>query len=92
MVAVALSGRCRQSEAARAQHASIRATEETSVSGSATVQRVAFRQDVGRILHDAPSDLSAANAERVHAKIGADSALSQSEPLHHGAPPRPSRP
>jgi hypothetical protein len=66
---------CTQSATARADDASARTNREAVVRRSATVERVAIPKDSGRLLYDAPTDLSLANAIRTRAPItGIDSA------------------
>lgn len=50
---------CRQSEPSRARAEAKREQEREPVRESATVKRVTTPQDSGRILYDAPSNLSA---------------------------------
>jgi hypothetical protein len=56
LVGVAIA--CGQSAEDRARSAAARASAEASVRESATVQRLTTPQDSGRILYDAPTDLS----------------------------------
>jgi hypothetical protein len=68
----ALAG-CPQSGEERARHATERAREESAVRQTPTVERVTTPTDSGRILYDAPPDLSAASPGRPGVAInGAD--------------------
>lgn len=49
---------CGQSADDRARHASARASDEANVHESATVQRLMTPRDSGRVLYDAPTELS----------------------------------
>lgn len=67
LIALAMSGAiagCSQSSGDRERDAAERARAEASVRQSPTAERVATPRDSGRILYDAPPDLSAANPGR----------------------------
>jgi hypothetical protein len=72
-------GACRQSAEDRARHAAARAHEELSVRHEATVGRLTSPQDSGRILYDAPSDLSASKTDTAHTR--SDKAQSKAPPI-----------
>jgi hypothetical protein len=58
LVLVAIAMGCTQSAEDHARSAAARASAEEIVRESATVQRLMTPQDSGRILYDAPTDLS----------------------------------
>ncbi len=60
---------CVQSANNRAERASERAREEAPVRASPTVQRVMIPPDSGRLLYDAPTDLSDSAARRAAARL-----------------------
>lgn len=62
IVMLGMMSGCRQSEADRARAESKREQERAPVRESAAVKRVMSPQDSGRILYDAPSDLSVRDA------------------------------
>lgn len=87
-------GACGQSASARQEKAAARAGVQADVRQTETVKRVTIPRDSGRILYDAPTDLSLANATRTKARIvGIDSSTQPLEPAQHGgAPARNGRP
>ena len=58
VVALASAAGCVQSAEKRAERAATREREQSPVRASPTVQRVTIPRDSGRILYDAPTDLS----------------------------------
>lgn len=58
VLSLAAASGCVQSAEKRAKRASARAREAAHVRASPTVQRVTIPPDSGRILYDAPTDLS----------------------------------
>lgn len=91
-IAMCVSG-CRQGASARATKAATRAKSEAVVRQTETVKRVTIPKDSGRVLYDAPTDLSLVNALRTKATIvGIDSSTQPREPTQHGGAPVRSRP
>ncbi len=58
LLSLAAASGCVQSAEKRAERASARAREAAAVRESPTVQRVMIPRDSGRVLYDAPTDLS----------------------------------
>ncbi|MDQ2930589.1 MAG: hypothetical protein M3Y05_07225 [Gemmatimonadota bacterium] len=58
LLALTAASGCVQSAEKRAERASARASEAAPVRASPTVQRVMIPPDSGRLLYDAPTDLS----------------------------------
>src|SRR5450432_3721274 len=79
LIALVMSGAaagCRQSADDRARHAAERAREEAIERETPTVGRVTIPRDSGRLLYDAPPDLSATSPGRQGVAInGVDSSL-----------------
>ena len=79
IIAVAMCGAatgCRQSTDDRARDEAERAREQALVRATPTVERVTIPEDSGRLLDDAPPDLSAASPGRLGVAInGVDSSL-----------------
>jgi len=88
-IALAICGAlvgCHQSAGARARHLAARAQNEASVRGTPTVERVSTPTDSGRILYDAPPDLSASSPGRAGVAInGVDSSSLKPDTSSHPA-------
>jgi hypothetical protein len=77
---------CRQSVENRARHAAVREEREASVRETPAVERVSTPTDSGRILYDAPPDLSASSPGRPGVAInGADSSSQKPDSSSHSA-------
>ncbi|MBA2683637.1 MAG: hypothetical protein H0U66_03995 [Gemmatimonadaceae bacterium] len=78
-IAALLGGEgCVQSASKRAERASVRAKEAAPVRATPTVQRVTIPRDSGRILYDAPTDLSDSAAHRAAAQLSKGESISPS--------------
>ncbi|MEO7039259.1 MAG: hypothetical protein ABI186_04420 [Candidatus Elarobacter sp.] len=73
LLLLAAASGCVQSAEKRAERASAREREAAAVRESPTVRRVMIPRDSGRILYDAPTELSDTAARRAAAKSRTDS-------------------